>query len=184
MTTCWLTTDRQSTFCKSAIEPDQITHPGDQMRPENAPFALRWRCLRYTAFSSRSDCVVGVPCWSVCDARDPHGGTTEESNCSYLLPRAAAAGSKRHKYGSKIVPVVEIEWFFVYRMGETRSQLSANNGILVCLVREIWQFNVFVGKELTAPSATRGEGGYWRWGRRLLCLCWNWIALSFSKHWK
>ena len=28
-----------------------------------------------------------------------HGGTTEEGNCSYLLPRAAATGSKRHKYG-------------------------------------------------------------------------------------
>ena len=27
-----------------------------------------------------------------------HSGTTEEGNCSYLLPRAAAAGSKRHKY--------------------------------------------------------------------------------------
>ena len=28
-----------------------------------------------------------------------HGGTTEEGNRSYLLPRGAAAGSKRHKYG-------------------------------------------------------------------------------------
>ena len=28
-----------------------------------------------------------------------HGGTTEEGNCSCLLPRAAAVGSKRHKYG-------------------------------------------------------------------------------------
>ena len=28
-----------------------------------------------------------------------HGGTTEEGNCSYLLPRAAATGSKRHRYG-------------------------------------------------------------------------------------
>ena len=82
------------------------------------------------------------------------------------------------------VPVDEIAWFLVYRMDVTRSQLSANNGILVCLVREIWQFKFFAGKEVTALPATRGEGGYWRWGRRLLCLCWNWIALSFLKHWK
>ena len=40
------------------------------MRPENDLFALRWRCLRYPAFSSRSDCVVGDPYWSVCDVRD------------------------------------------------------------------------------------------------------------------
>ena len=64
-------------------------------------------------------------------------------------------------------------------MDETRSQLGANNGILVCLVLEIWQFKLFAGKEVTAVPATRGEGGYWRRGRRLLCLCWNWIALSF-----
>ena len=45
-------------------------------------------------------------------------------------------------------------------MNETRSQSNANNGILVCLVREIWQFKVFAGKEVTALPATRGEGGY------------------------
>ena len=45
-------------------------------------------------------------------------------------------------------------------MGETISQLGANNGILVCLVREIWQFKLFAGKGVTAPPATRGEGGY------------------------
>ena len=82
------------------------------------------------------------------------------------------------------VPVYEITRFLVYRMGETRSQMGANNEILVCLVREIWQFKLFAGKEVTAVPATRGEGGYWRRGRRLLCLCWNWIALSFLKHWK
>ena len=59
------------------------------------------------------------------------------------------------------VPLYEIAWFLVYRMGETRSQLSANNGILVCLVREIWQFKLFAGKEVTAVPATRGEEGYW-----------------------
>ena len=82
------------------------------------------------------------------------------------------------------VPVDQIAWFLVYKMDETRSQLSVNDGILVCLVQEIWLFKVFAGKEVTALPATRGEGGYWRRGRRLLCLCWNWIALSFLKHWK
>ena len=82
------------------------------------------------------------------------------------------------------VPVHEITWFLVYEMGETRSQLGANKGILVCLIREIWQFKLFTRKEVTAVPATRGEGGYWRRGRRLLCLCWNWIVLSFLKHWK
>ena len=82
------------------------------------------------------------------------------------------------------VPLHEITWFLVHRMGETRSQLGANNGNLVCLVREIWQFKLFAGKEVTAVPATRGEGGYWRRGRRLLGLCCNWIALSFLKHWK
>ena len=43
-------------------------------------------------------------------------------------------------------PVDEIAGFFVYRMGETRSHLSANNGILVYLVREICQFKVFAGR--------------------------------------
>ena len=63
------------------------------------------------------------------------------------------------------VSVDEIAWFLVYRMDETISQLSANNGILVCLVREIWQFKVFAGKEVTALPAT-----CWRRGRRLLWL--------------
>ena len=110
-----------------------------------------------------------------------HGGTTEEGNCSYLLPRAAAAGSKRHKYGPNTgkVPLYEITWFLVYRIGETRSQLGANNGNLVCLVREIWQIKLFAGKEVTAVPTTRREGGYWRRGRRLLGWCWNWTALSF-----
>ena len=37
-------------------------------------------------------------------------------------------------------------------MDETRFHLSANNGILVCLVREIWLFKVFAGKEVTCAS--------------------------------
>ena len=54
-------------------------------------------------------------------------------------------------------PVYEIMWFLVYRMGETRSHLGAKNGILVCLVREIWQFKLFAGKEVTAVPATHGK---------------------------
>ena len=78
------------------------------------------------------------------------GGTTEEGNCSYLLPRAGAAGSNGTNKGQiRQVPVDEIARFLVYRMDVTRSQFSANTGILVCLVREIWQFTVFAGKEAT-----------------------------------
>ena len=44
----------------------------------------------------------------------------------------------------------------VYRMYVTRSQFSANTGILVCLVREIWQFKVFTGKEVT-PLHEKGN---------------------------
>ena len=57
---------------------------GDQMRPENAPFALRWRCLRHAAFSSRSDCVVGDPYWSVCDARDPITIRSSRVGCNLI----------------------------------------------------------------------------------------------------
>ena len=53
------------------------------------------------------------------------------------------------------IPVDEIAWCLVYRLDETRSQLSANKGILVCLVREIWQFKVFAGKEVTAVTFFR-----------------------------
>ena len=79
-----------------------------------------------------------------------HGGTTEEGNCSYLLPRATAAGSNGTNKGQiRQVPVNKIARFLVYGMDVTKSQLSTNTGILVCLVREIWQFKVFTGKEVT-----------------------------------
>ena len=81
---------------------------------------------------------------------DVHGETTEEGNCSYLLPRAAAAGSNGTNKGQiHKVPVDEMARYFVYRMDVTRSQLGANNGVPVSLVREIWQFKVFTGKEVT-----------------------------------
>ena len=54
-------------------------------------------------------------------------------------------------------PVYEITWFLVYRIGEIRSQLGANDGILVCLVREIWQFKLFAGKEVTGFRDPRGR---------------------------
>ena len=49
-----------------------------------------------------------------------------------------------------------------YKMDVTRSQLSANTGIPVCLVREIWQLNVFTGKGVTplreeGNAISRGE---------------------------
>ena len=79
-----------------------------------------------------------------------HGGTTGEGNCSYLLPRAAAAGSNGTNKGQiHKVPFDEIARFLVYRMDVTESQSSANTGIIVCLVREIWRFRVFTGKEVT-----------------------------------
>ena len=79
-----------------------------------------------------------------------HGGTTEEGNCSYLLPRPAAAGSNgTNKDQIRKVPVDEIVRFLVYSMDVTTSLFSANTGILMCLIREIWQFKVFTGKEVT-----------------------------------
>ena len=94
-----------------------------------------------------------------------------------VRPRSDQRGTNRGQI--RKVPLYEITWFLVHRMGATRSQLGANNGNLVCLVREIWQFKLIARKEVTAVPATRGEGGYWRRGRKLLGLCWNWIALSF-----
>ena len=75
------TTDRQSTFCKAAIEPNQITLCWRSNATRKRSFALRWRCLRYTAFSCRSDCVVCDPYWSVCDARDPNTIRSPRVDC-------------------------------------------------------------------------------------------------------
>ena len=100
-----------------------------------------------------------------------HGGTTEEGNCSYLLPRAAAAGSNGTNKGQiRQVPVDEFARFLVYKMDVTRSQLSTNTGILVCLVREIWQFKVFTGKEVT-PLHEEGNSWQFRAGKRVT----NWF---------
>ena len=102
--------------------------------------------------------------------KSSHGGTTEEGNCSYLLPRAAAAGSNGTNKGQiRQVPVDEIARLLVYRIDVTRSQLSTNTGILVCLVREIWQFKVFTGKEVTP---------------RHLKICYSWeMATKWNISW-
>ena len=98
--------------------------------------------------------------------RQSHGGTTEKGNCSYLLPRAAAAGSNgSNKCQIHKVPDDEIARFLVYRMDMTRSQLTANTRIPVCLVREIWQFKVFTGKEVT-PLHEEGNSLQFRAGKK------------------
>ena len=67
-----------------------------------------------------------------------------------FFPGAAAAGSNSTNKGQiHKVPVVEIARVLVHGMDVTRSQLSANTGIPVCLVREIWEFKLFAEKEAT-----------------------------------
>ena len=104
-----------------------------------------------------------------------HDGTTEEGNCSYLLPRAAAAGSNGTNKGQiPKVPVDEFAWFLMYRMNVTRSQLSANTGIPVCLVREIWPFKIFTGKEVT-PLHEEGNSLQFRAGKKATHFHYNWF---------
>ena len=111
--------------------------------------------------------------WGICtyrvdvsSTRSGHGGTTEEGNCSYLLPRAAAAGSKGTNKGQiPKVPFDEFARCLAYRMDVTRSQLSANTGIPVCLVREIWHFKVLTGKEVT-PLHEEGNSLQFRAGKK------------------
>ena len=104
-----------------------------------------------------------------------HGGTTEEGNCSYLLPRAAAAGSNGTNKGQiRKVPVDKIAWFLVNRMDVTRSHMSANNGILMCLVREIWQLKVFTGKEIT-PLYEEGNSWQFRAGKKVTHFHYKWF---------
>ena len=87
---------------------------------------------------------------------------------------------KRHKYAKFPCMKSRDFWYIEW----TRQDLSWVQIMDVCLVvfREIWQFKLFAGKEVTAVLATRGEGGYWRRGRRLLCLCWCIYWIYHSKH--
>ena len=64
--------------------------------------------------------------------------------------------------------------FLVYRMDMTRSQLIANTGIPVCLVREIWQFNVFTGKEVT-PLHEEGNSLQFRAGKKATHFFYKWF---------
>ena len=131
--------------------------------------------------------ISKMGCWSILlQVPEHHGmciitvGQRKKVTAVTFFP-ARPRPDQRGKHTGQIrkVPVGEIAWFLVYRMDKTRSHLGAHTEILVCLVLEIWQFKVFAGKEVTAPPATRGEGGYWRWGRRLLGLCWNWKSFVF-----
>ena len=108
------------------------------------------------------------------------GGTTEKGNCSYLLPCAAAAGSNGTNKGQiHKVPVDEIARFLMYRMDVTRSQLTANTGILVCLVREIWQFKVFTGKEVT-PLHEEGNSLQFRAGKKATHFHYKWFIVIWQ----
>ena len=111
------------------------------------------------------DCLVNITV----------GQRKKVSNCSYLLPRAAAAGSNGTNKGqTHKVPVDEIARVLVYRMDVTRSQLSANTGIPVCLVRKIWQFKVFTGKEVT-PLHEEGNFLQFRAGKKATHFHYKWF---------
>ena len=60
----------------------------------------------------------------------------------------------------------KIARFLVYIMDVTRSNLTANTGIPMCLVREIWQFKVFTGKEVT-PLHEEGNSLKFRAGKKV-----------------
>ena len=59
-------------------------------------------------------------------------------------------------------------------MDVTRSQLSANTGNPVCLVRKIWQFEVFTGKEVT-PLHGEGNSLQFRAGKKATHFHYNWF---------
>ena len=63
------TTDRQSTFCKEAIKPDQITLCWTRKRSVCALMAmLETYGVQFPVWLRCRRCN---PCWFVCDARDP-----------------------------------------------------------------------------------------------------------------
>ena len=71
---------------------------------------------------------------------------------------------------------------FRYRMDVTRSQLSANTGIPVCLVREIWQFKVFMGKEVT-PFHEEGNSLQFRAGKKATHFHYKWFIYDIRYIW-
>ena len=94
-------------------------------------------------------------------------------------PRPDQRGTNTVKYAK--FPWMKSRVIFVYRLDETISQLSANNGILWSLVREIWQFKVFAGKEVTVPPATRGEEGLLTVRKKVTVLVMKLISFVFFK---
>ena len=56
----------------------------------------------------------------------------------------------------------------------TKFQLTANTGIPVCLVREIWQFKVFTGKEVT-PLHEEGNSLKFRAGKKVTHSRYKWF---------
>ena len=59
-------------------------------------------------------------------------------------------------------------------MDVTRSQLTAKTGIPVCLVRGIWQFKVFTGKEVT-PLHEEGNSLQFRAGKKATHFHYKWL---------
>ena len=127
-------------------------------------------CLLNCLFRRRSTKIWNLRVTGLC-----HSGTTEEGNCSYLLPRAAAAGSNGTNKGQiHKVTVEEIARFLVYRMDGTGSQLSANTGIPVFLVREIWQFKILTGREVTSLHE-EGNSQQFRAGKKATHFHYKWF---------
>ena len=80
-----------------------------------------------------------------------------------FFPAAGSNGTNKGQIHK--VPVDEIARFLVYRMDVTRSQFGANTGIPVSLVWEIWQFKLFVGREVT-PLHEEGNSLQFRAGKK------------------
>ena len=79
-------------------------------------------------------------------------------------PRLDQTAQIRAKY-TKFPLMKSRDFWCIEWMDVTRSQLGANTGIPVCLVREIWQFKVFTGKEVT-PLHEEGNSLQFRAGKK------------------
>ena len=67
-----------------------------------------------------------------------HGGTTEESNYSYLLPNMDAPGQVEQVWDEFVVFPRMKSRVLVRGMDMTWSKLRVNAWVLECLVRETW----------------------------------------------
>ena len=88
-------------------------------------------------------------------------------------PRLDQTAQIRTKYTK--FPLMKSRDFLVYRMDVIRSQLTANTGIPVCLFREIWQFKVFTGKEVT-PLHEEGNSLQFRAGKKATHFHYKWFT--------